>query len=90
MQLFSHGTGKPHSGRRSGNFRVIKFSCFKFSRRNIFVVQENSSTFPGLVIWNETTHAKSTNSYHAAVEELVACKREPNNSVGTYCGSKDR
>ena len=23
--------------RRSGNFRVIKFSCFKFSRKNIFV-----------------------------------------------------
>ena len=38
MPLFSHGIGKPHSGRRSGNFRVIKFS-----RRNIFVVQENSS-----------------------------------------------
>ena len=24
--------------RRSGNFRVIKFSCFKFFRKNIFVV----------------------------------------------------
>ena len=23
--------------RSSGNFRVIKFSCFKFSRKNIFV-----------------------------------------------------
>ena len=22
--------------------------------------------------------------------ELLACKREPNNTVGTYCGSKDR
>ena len=58
--------------RRSGNFRVIKFSCFKFSRKNIFVVQDThenfltGSTFPGSAIWNETTHAKSTNSLHAA------------------------
>jgi len=36
-------------------------------------------------------HAKSTNSLHAAfvaVGELLAYKREPNNAVGTYCGSK--
>ena len=58
--------------RRSGNFRVIKFSCFKFSRKNIFVVQDTHENFltvlrsQGLVIWNETTHAKSTNSLHAA------------------------
>ena len=56
----------PDQLRRSGNFRVIKFSCFEFSRKNIFVVQDthekflDSSTFSGLVIWNETTHAKST------------------------------
>jgi len=54
------------------------------------------STFPGLVIWNETAHTKkmwSMNSSRAAfvaVGELLVCKREPNNAVGTYCGSKDR
>ena len=58
--------------RRSGNFRVIKFSCFKFSCKNIFVVQDthenffDGSTFSGSAIWNKTTHAKSTNSLHAA------------------------
>ena len=31
--------------RRSGNFRVIKFSCFKFSRKNIFVVQDTHENF---------------------------------------------
>jgi len=30
---------------RSGNFRVIKFSCFKFSRKNIFVVQDTHENF---------------------------------------------
>ena len=61
----------------------------------------NGSTFQ--VIWKETMHAKSlyhvaccVRGYHAAVDEplllllLLACKREPNNSLGTYCGSKDR
>ena len=28
--------------------------------------------------------------YHAAVGKLAACKREWKNTVGTYCGSKDR
>ena len=35
----------------------------------------DSSTFPGLVIWNETMHAKSTNSLHAdfvATMQLLA------------------
>ena len=59
----------------------------------------DGSTFPDLVIWNETAHAKEyeyeelaccVRGYHAAVGELLACKREPNNAVGTYCGSKDR
>ena len=60
----------------------------------------DGSTFPDLVIWNETAHAKVYGyeelacyfrGYHAAVGELLACKREPNNVVGTYCGSiKDR
>ena len=54
---------------RSEKFRVIKFLCFKFSCKNIFVVpdtHENFSTvlidsmFPSLVIWNETAHAKIT------------------------------
>ena len=46
------------------NFRVL--------RKNIFVVQDihenffDGSTFTGSVIWNKTTHAKSTNSLHAA------------------------
>ena len=31
--------------RRSGNFCVIKFSCFKFSRKNIFVVQDTHENF---------------------------------------------
>ena len=31
--------------RRSGNFRVIKFLCFKFSRKNIFVVQDTHENF---------------------------------------------
>ena len=58
------------------------------------------STFPDLVIWNATAHAKYKEvvalhacvcGYHAAaVDKLIACKREPNNAVGTYCGSKDR
>ena len=49
--------------------------------------------FPGLVIWNETTHANEyeelaccVSGYHAAVGELLTCKREPNNAVGMYCG----
>ena len=64
--------------RRSGNFCVIKFSCFKFSCKNIFVVLDThediltvliDSVLPGLVIWNETAHAKKTwsmNSLRAA------------------------
>ena len=59
---------------RSGNFRVIKLSCFKFSRKNTGYPQKYlmvliDSTFQGLVIWNETAHAKkmwSTNSLRAA------------------------
>ena len=58
--------------------------------------------FPGLVIWNETAHARktwSTNRLHvrdsyAAVGELLVCKKEqnwqkePNNTVGTYCENR--
>ena len=45
--------------------------------------------FPGLVIWNETMHAKNVEykqlaccirGYQAAVGELLAGKREPNNT----------
>ena len=49
--------------------------------------------FPGLVIWNETTHANKyeklaccVSGYHAAVGELLMCKRELNNAVVMYCG----
>ena len=79
--------------------------CFKFSRK-IFSLSRiptkiffDGSMFPDLVIWNETAHAKEYNyeefawcvrGYHAAVGELLASKREPNNAVGAYCGSKDR
>ena len=31
--------------RRSGNFRVRKFSCFKFSCKNIFVVWDTHENF---------------------------------------------
>ena len=31
--------------RRSGNFRVIKFSCFKFLCKNFFVVQDTHENF---------------------------------------------
>ena len=56
---------------RSGNFRVISFSFFKFSRKHIFVIQDTHENFwmvLHLVIWNETMHAKSTNTcnLHAA------------------------
>ena len=65
--------------RRSGNFCVIKFLCFKF-KKFFFVVLDThknfltvliDSMFPGLVIWNETAHAKKTwstvkNCLHAA------------------------
>ena len=90
---------------RSGNFRVIKFSCFKnfcvkiFSWSRIamkifwrFYVPRFSN-----LEWN--FYAKEyeyeelaccVRSYHAAVGEPLACKREPNNAIGTYCGSKDR
>ena len=63
--------------RRSGNFRVIKLSCFKFSRKNIFVVQDtyenffDGSTFPGLVNWNETTRAKTMHNLHAAFVDTM-------------------
>ena len=30
---------------RSGNFRVIKFSCFKFPHKNIFMVQDTHEKF---------------------------------------------
>ena len=48
-----------------------------------------------LVVWNETLHAKKrgvccVHGYHAAVGELLAQGREPQNAVGTYCGSEDR
>ena len=52
-------------------FQVGKFSCFNFLFKNIFVVQikypqtfldGNKSAFPGLAIWNETTHAKTSRS----------------------------
>ena len=64
---------------------------------------DGNSTFPGLVIWNETSHTKkmwSTNSLRAAFvghwlplsswRITIGCKRELNDAVGTYCGSKDR
>ena len=63
--------------RRSGNFRVIKFSCFKFSCKNIFVVQDThediliDSVLPGLVIWNETAHAKKTWSMNSLCAAFV-------------------
>ena len=44
--------------RRSGKFRVVKFSCFIILCKNIFVFNSINSTFPGLVIYNETTHIK--------------------------------
>ena len=36
------------------------------------------------------TLACCVGGYHSAVGELIACKREPNNAVGTYCDSEDR
>ena len=48
------------------NFRVlnfrVKYFCGPGYPRKFFA----GSTFPGLVIWNETTHAKSMHSLHAA------------------------
>ena len=38
LEQVDHHDAKDWTYRRSGNFRVIKFSCFKFSRKNIFVV----------------------------------------------------
>ena len=55
--------------RRSGNVRVIKFRVLNFCVKIFFVVLDThesflmvliDSTFPGLVIWNETAHAKKT------------------------------
>ena len=76
MDIKNGGRNTYVAYRRSGNFRVLKFSCFKFSLKNIFVVQDtyenfwrHFSTFPGLVIWNETAHTKkmwSANSLRAA------------------------
>ena len=85
-------------GSWSGNFRVIRF---KFSRKNISWSRIPTKifwrfTFPGLVIWNETTHAIRTACMLrswlpcSCWRTTIACKREPNNAVGTYCGSKDR
>ena len=54
---------------------VIKFSSFKFSHKNVFVVQDThkkfltvliDSMFPDLVIWNETAHAKKKRGVRTA------------------------
>ena len=55
------------------------------------------STFPGLVIWNKTVHAKITLRTNSLLSlwvphscfELHACERELGNTVGIYCGSQD-
>ena len=86
------------------NFRILNFRIKIFSwswiPTNIFLTVLIGSAFPGLVIWNETAHAKktwSTNSLRAAFVATIqllanyyGCKREPNDAVGTYCASKDR
>ena len=57
------------------NFRVLNFHVKIFSWSRIPMKNFDSSTFPGLVIWNETMHAKSTNSLHAdfvATMQLLA------------------
>ena len=57
--------------------------------------------FPGLVIWNKTTHAKKHGVYeqlrrrdregnHTAVGKLLTCEGELKNTAGIHCGSKDR
>ena len=86
---------------RSGNFRVVKFSCFIF-RAKFFLW----STIPMKIFWryvprlsdlewdyachNSKKHGIQTTccvrGYHPAVGELHLLK----NIVGTYCGSKDR
>ena len=63
---------------------------------NIFWWYKIDSKFPGLVIWNKTTHVNGVQTaccvrgYHEAVGELHTCEREVANTVGTCCGSKDR
>ena len=61
----------------------LEILCFKFLRKNIFMVLDThanfltvliDSTFPGFVIWNETVHAKktwSTNSLRAALVATI-------------------
>ena len=78
---------------RSGNFRVA--NIFDRNQEKILI----DSMFPGSVIWNETMYIKKTWSINSlmscgydqpAVGKLLTCEREPMNSLGTYCGSKDR
>ena len=40
-----------------------------------------NSTFPGLVIWNETTHVEKRTAF-------MACERVPKNAVDTYRGRR--
>ena len=57
------------------NFRVLNFRVKIFSWSRISMKFCDGSTFPGSVIWNKTTHAKSTNSLHAtfvATMQLLA------------------
>ena len=45
MDIKNGGRNTYVAYRRSGNFRVIKFSGFKFSRKNVFVVQDTHENF---------------------------------------------
>ena len=45
-----------HKYRRSGNFRVVKFSCFIIKIFSIPTKIFIYSTFLDLEIWNETMH----------------------------------
>ena len=57
------------------NFRVLNFCVKIFCGPRYPRKFLDGSTFPGLVIWNETTHAKSINSLHAvfmATMQLLA------------------
>ena len=54
-----------------------------------------NSMLPGLVVWNETMHAKyeKLNTFVVTMHLLANCSHvneNPKNAVGTYCGSEDR
>ena len=73
------------------NFRVLVFHVGDLRYRMYFM-------FPGLVIWNKTIHAKITLRTNSLLClwlpysccKLLACEKELGNTVGIYCGSKDK